>query len=192
MLTLSLPLVLASNSPRRRELLSQLVDSFQVHASAIEEQRQADEPLAQYVERLAREKAQAVAPNYPNCWVLGADTIVVCDGQLFEKPEDEADARRMLQALSAKSHTVYTAIALVKGGDVHLQNVATQVTFRALSDAEITAYWQSGEPTDKAGGYGIQGIAARFVERIDGSYSAVVGLPLCETYQMLQHVMKEK
>lgn len=190
-MTLNLPLVLASASPRRQQMLGQLVDSFEIAVANIEEQREPGEHPQEYVARLARQKAQAVAPQFPNHWVLGSDTIVVKGEQVFEKPRDQADSKAMLRALSGATHEVMTAIALVKEETLLEQTVITQVTFRELSDQEILAYWQTGEPCDKAGSYGIQGLAGSFVERINGSYSAVVGLPLCQTHQLLNSAIQE-
>ncbi|MBW8189454.1 Maf-like protein [Neiella marina] len=188
---LSLPLVLASQSPRRSELLAQLVNDFSVRAAHIDEVRQAGEAPADYVARLAREKAQAIVPLAPGQWVLGSDTIVTLGQQIFEKPVDEQDCINMLSQLSGQTHQVLTAVALCNGQQIHQQTVTTQVTFRQLSEAEIVAYWHTGEPADKAGGYGIQGLAGSFVAHISGSYSAVVGLPLCQTQQLLKAVSKE-
>ena len=184
-MTLSLPLVLASASPRRQQLLTQLVTSFSIEVADIEERRDEGESPEQYVARLAYQKAQAVAHRHSHHWVLGADTIVVLGARVFEKPVDQADCMAMLRCLSGQTHQVMTAIALVQGERVLQQTVTTDVRFRHLSDQELADYWQTGEPCDKAGGYGIQGLAGCFVESIQGSYSGVVGLPLCQTYQLL-------
>ncbi|GGA82975.1 Maf-like protein YceF [Neiella marina] len=188
---LSLPLVLASQSPRRRELLGQLVTHFEQRSADIDEVRQPDESPASYVARLAQEKAQAVAQLEPNKWVLGADTIVVLGARIFEKPQDEADCLATLSLLSGQTHQVMTAVALCKGNQLLHQTVSSNVTFRPLSTSEMVAYWQTGEPADKAGGYGIQGLGGCFVSHLSGSYSAVVGLPLCQTQQLLQAAIKE-
>ncbi|MBU3825655.1 MAG: septum formation inhibitor Maf [Candidatus Oceanisphaera merdipullorum] len=184
-------LYLASASPRRRELLSQLNLPFELILPEVVECQQTGETAEQYVQRLARDKAQAGAEiaahaEGPALPVLGGDTIVVVDGDVLEKPRDQADGRAMLRRLSGRSHQVLTAVALVHAGQVSEVLVATEVTFRVLNDADIARYWASGEPADKAGGYGIQGLAGSFVTRIDGSYSGVVGLPLVETYYLLQ------
>ncbi|EJO94451.1 Maf-like protein [Ectopseudomonas mendocina DLHK] len=181
-------LFLASASPRRRELLAQIAVPCVTQIASIDENPLPDEPAAAYVERLAREKARAgltALGGRANAVVLGADTAVVLDGRILGKPQDFADFKRMLRALAGRTHQVLTAVALVSSDREAAQVVASDVTFRALSEAEIEAYWASGEPCDKAGGYGIQGLAAVFVSRIEGSYSAVVGLPLCETAQLL-------
>ncbi|MGF1685811.1 Maf-like protein [Photobacterium japonica] len=183
-------LYLASGSPRRKELLTQLGYRFERVVVDVEEQHQAGEAPADYVQRLSREKAMAgvaeVADSHP---VLGADTIVVVDETILEKPHDFADAQRMLQLLSGRRHQVMTAVTLATQAQQQTQLVITDVWFKTLSDHEIATYWQSGEPQDKAGSYGIQGIGGKFVERIDGSYYAVVGLPLVETDIMVQNFL---
>lgn len=183
-------LYLASASPRRRELLSLLDYPFEVLAVDVEEQRQPDELPAEYVQRLARDKSQA---GWLACGgqkpVLGADTIVVFEQEVLEKPRDFADAQRILQLLSGNTHTVMTAVALSSELDCEVVLVSSQVTFRKLTPEEIRRYWQSGEPADKAGAYGIQGIGGKFVSHLSGSYSAVVGLPLLETDLLLQKVL---
>lgn len=179
---------LASGSPRRRELLAQIGVPFVTLIASIDESALPDEPAHGYVERLALEKARAglaCLGDPADAVVLGADTAVVLDGQILGKPQDRAEALATLAALSGRQHQVLTAVALVTAGRETVQVVASQVHFRPLSAAEAEAYWASGEPQDKAGSYGIQGLAAVFVSRIEGSYSAVVGLPLCETAQML-------
>ncbi len=184
-------LYLASQSPRRRELLAQLGYQFDCLVTNVDETRQPGESAGDYVTRLAEEKASAGLAALQSgadsdMLVLGADTIVVVDEQVLEKPEDQQDAARMMQLLSGRSHQVMTAIALASSKGCVSQKVETRVSFRDLTDDEILAYWQTGEPADKAGGYGIQGIAGKFVSRIDGSYSAVVGLPLMETDQLIR------
>lgn len=180
-------LYLASASPRRRELLSQLEVPFELVLPQVEEQRQPSETAVDYVQRLARDKATAgaamAAESLP---VLAGDTIVVLDGDVLEKPIDKADGLAMLRRLSGRSHQVMTAMALAWQDNLEVVLVTTEVSFRPLSDTDIERYWASGEPTDKAGGYGIQGLGGRFVSRINGSYSAVVGLPLVETEALLR------
>ncbi|MGL5430822.1 MAG: Maf family protein [Vibrio sp.] len=180
-------LVLASASPRRRELLAQIGYQFEIVQPDVEEIRSAAESPAQYVERLSREKALAGAALVAaaDTLVIGADTIVVKDHQVLEKPRDFADAQRMLRLLSGSQHQVLTAVSVTQGGITHSVVVTTDVWFKTLSEPEIQAYWQSGEPCDKAGSYGIQGLGGRFVTRIEGNYYAVVGLPLYETDQLL-------
>nr|WP_256835536.1 Maf family protein [Pseudomonas oleovorans] len=181
-------LFLASASPRRRELLAQIAVPCVTQIASIDENPLPAEPAAAYVERLAREKARAgllALGGRKDAVVLGADTAVVLDGRILGKPEDFAESRAMLQALSGRSHQVMTAVALVSGDREAARVVSSEVSFRPISEAEIEAYWASGEPCDKAGSYGIQGLAAVFVNRLQGSYSAVVGLPLCETAELL-------
>lgn len=179
------PLVLASSSPRRRELLQQIGVKFDVRVCPVDETPLPAEDPQAYVRRLAIIKAQASVLADDQRPVLGADTTVVCDGQILGKPENLADAQRILGMLSGRRHQVLTAIALVHGKSVLSDVVSTDVLFRTISPAEIEQYWASGEPCDKAGAYGIQGKGAVFVSRIEGSYSAVVGLPLAETAALL-------
>ncbi|TRX76221.1 Maf family protein [Pseudomonas mangiferae] len=180
-------LYLASASPRRRELLAQIAVPCTVIAAAIDETPLTDEAPAAYVERLARGKAlagRATLGAADGC-VLGADTAVVLDGRILGKPRDRADGLAMLQALSGRTHDVLTAVAVAGEGRCVARVVRSRVSFRALRPGEAEAYWDTGEPRDKAGGYGIQGLAAVFVLGLEGSYSAVVGLPLCETAELL-------
>lgn len=186
-------LYLASGSPRRRELLTQIGVPFSAISADIDETPLNDESPAAYVERLARGKAEAgravlaLSEPAPAVCVLGADTAVVLDGQILGKPVDEADALAMLMALSDREHEVLTAIAVLDGQRCESRVVRSLVRFRPISSEESAAYWASGEPQDKAGGYGIQGLGAVFVAGLNGSYSAVVGLPLCETFELLGH-----
>jgi len=181
-------LYLASGSPRRRELLTQIAVPFLTQIAPIDENALPGESPIAYVERLALSKAQAglaALTDTADAVVLGADTAVVLDGRILGKPTDRADALATLSDLSGRTHEVLTAVALVSRERQASRVVTSQVTFRALSQAEIEAYWASGEPQDKAGCYGIQGLAAVFVSQLQGSYSAVVGLPLCETAALL-------
>ncbi|MBT2371017.1 Maf family protein [Pseudomonas fluorescens] len=181
-------LYLASGSPRRRELLTQIGVPFTVVGAAIDETPLTDEPATSYVERLARGKAaagSAALANTSGACVLGADTAVILDGQILGKPLDQADALAMLLALSDREHEVLTAIALLDGQRCETRLVSSRVRFRKISADEATTYWHSGEPQDKAGGYAIQGLGAVFVAGLNGSYSAVVGLPVCETAELL-------
>lgn len=178
-------LVLASSSPRRRELLAQIGVAFRVQVAAVDETPLAGEPPQAYVARLALEKARAVARQQPQAVVLGADTTVVLEGSILAKPLDDAEARQMLQRLSGRSHEVLTAVALVQDHREQVQVVRTAVTFCPLTPAQIAAYVATGEPADKAGAYGIQGLGAVLVASLHGSYSNVVGLPLTETAAML-------
>ncbi|WP_439859640.1 Maf family protein [Pseudomonas sp. MBLB4136] len=181
-------LYLASGSPRRRELLTQIGVPFTTHIVPIDESPLADEAPGAYVERLARAKASAALATLEqaaDAVVLGADTAVVLDGRILGKPADRAEALGTLAALSGREHQVLTAVALASSARTAARVVVSRVSFRPLNDAEIAAYWASGEPRDKAGSYGIQGLAAVFVRQLQGSYSAVVGLPLCETAELL-------
>ena len=185
-------LILASKSPRRKELLTQLGYKFDAANADIDESVKPSESPFDYVERLAQQKAQAIvksliisAQSKPTTVVLGSDTCVVCDGEILGQPKDQADCIKQLSGLSAKTHYVLTSIAVCCGAKVKSIVVKTEVTFKELSLSEINAYWKTGEPQDKAGSYGIQGIAGQFVTKIKGSYSAVVGLPLYETAQLL-------
>lgn len=184
---MSTTLILASQSPRRKELLTQLGYNFQCLPADIDESIQSDENAAQYVARLALEKANAIAQKQADgdVVVLGSDTSVVFQQHILGKPESLDDCIAILKMLSDNSHQVVTAIATVKGERSEVIVVTTDVDFKALSTQEITRYWQTGEPQDKAGAYGIQGIAGQFVKQIRGSYSSVVGLPLYETAQLL-------
>ncbi|MFJ7883602.1 Maf family protein [Pseudomonas sp. NPDC096917] len=185
------PLFLASGSPRRRELLTQIGVPFSVVSASIDETPLPDESPVAYVERLAQEKARAgrehlltTNPDTAFC-VLGADTAVVLDEQILGKPVDEADALAMLMALSGREHEVWTAIAIIEAERCETRVVRSRVSFRSISQQEAALYWASGEPQDKAGGYAIQGLAAVFVAGLNGSYSGVVGLPVCETAELL-------
>jgi septum formation protein len=181
-------IALASASPRRRELLSQLGVEFELVRGDIDETQLPAEAATDYVVRLARQKAAAglaaqhTAAPLP---VLGADTIVVVDGEVLGKPEHQSDFLRMMRLLSNRQHQVYTAIALATPTQIWSDTVKTEVWFSEISEQQMLDYWQSGEPADKAGGYGIQGLAGRFIPKINGSYFAVVGLPLYETAQLL-------
>ena len=185
-------LVLASASPRRRELLTQAGYSFQVHPAHIPEEPRADEDPIAYVTRLAREKAQHVyaelAASAPDSarMVLGADTTVTLDGHILGKPEDAGDAARMLRLLSGRTHRVITGVALVSAAGVSVAAEVTAVRFLSLTDHEIADYIATGEPMDKAGAYAIQGRAARWIPRIEGCYFNVVGLPLAVVCTLLE------
>ena len=186
---MSLPrLYLASASPRRRELLAQLNLNVLLLPQQVDESPRAGESPEDYVLRLAQDKASAALadPGYGLALpVLAADTTVVCDGQLLGKPRHLADALDMLGRLSGRQHQVLTAVAVADRQRLARVCVATDVSFRRLGENEMLAYWHSGEPADKAGAYALQGLGAMFVSRIEGSYSAVVGLPLFETVQLL-------
>jgi septum formation protein len=178
--------VLASGSPRRRELLRMVGITHEVMPADIDESYFPGEPPPAHAERLAREKGRVMAERHPEALVVSADTIVVIDGEVLGKPRDAADATRMLHALRGRTHVVFTAIAVARRGRVESAVEAVAVTFRELSDAEIAAYIATGEPMDKAGSYGIQGYGATIVERVDGDYFAVMGLPLRRLVALLE------
>ena len=181
-------LILASASPRRRALLTQIGVPHQVVPAHLDESRAPDEPALAYVRRLALEKARAVARQHPEATVLAADTTVVLRGEILNKPFDLAEAERMLRALAGGVHHVHTGIAVVAGGvaRAHVETTAVQMT--AIPDAELAAYLATGDSLDKAGAYGIQGYAGRWVERIEGDFFNVVGLPLAATVRLLREV----
>jgi septum formation protein len=185
-------LILASASPRRRELLSQAGLDFTVESAGISEDIQPDETPAAYVERLAVEKAQAVLALYPEVAgaedrvvVLGADTCVLCNDEILGKPQDQAEARRMLELLSSRKHQVLTGVVAVSHRAMASAVEITQVYFDVIPERELVRYLASGEPMDKAGAYGIQGYAARWIPKIEGCYFNVVGLPLSRTIRLL-------
>jgi nucleoside triphosphate pyrophosphatase len=181
-------LVLASASPRRQELLRNSGIQFEAQPADIPEDPLPGEGARACAERLAREKALATAEKRPTDVVLGADTVVVLDGQILGKPTDAADAGRMLRMLSGRQHMVITGICLVVSGQWSVASETTKVTMSAISDAEIADYVASGEPMDKAGAYAIQGIASRWIPRIEGDYSNVVGLPVGLVFRMLRQL----
>ena len=187
-------LILASASPRRRDLLRNAGFDFEVRPGRIVEEIQPGEQPADFARRAAREKAlQIAASTPPGGLVLGADTVVVINGETLGKPSDPQDAARMLRLLSGRTHQVHTGICLVRAPDETeaLKHETTLVTFRKLDEPEILQYVESGEPWDKAGAYAIQGLASKFVTRISGCYSNVVGLPVALVYEILKPLMKE-
>jgi septum formation protein len=179
-------LILASASPRRSELLRNAGIPFVVEPAHVPERLMPDERPLAYAQRLACDKARAVFARYPDNVVLGADTVVVADDQLLEKPQGDADAARMLGLLSGRVHQVITGVCLLALGYKQTEAEITEVRFSALTEEEIAAYVATHEPMDKAGAYAIQGIASRWVERIDGCYFNVVGLPVPRVHRMLQ------
>ena len=181
-------LILASSSPRRAELLTAAGFTFEVVPADIDESPGAAESPERYVQRLAGEKAAAVARRIPDGTVVAADTTVVVGGKILGKPADDADARQMLEALSGRVHDVLTGVTVQQGRRALQALERTHVRFAELSRQEIDWYVATGEPQGKAGGYAVQGLASRFVERVDGSYSNVVGLPVALVYQMLKTV----
>lgn len=181
-----MPLILASASPRRAELLRHAAISFAVEPAHVPEQPFQNETPLHYAQRLASDKARAVFARHPDSAVLGADTVVVVDEHLLEKPAGHNDAARMLRLLSGRTHQVITGVCLVTARFETTEAEVTQVSFASLSEEEIAYYVQTGEPMDKAGAYAIQGIASRWVERIEGCYFNVVGLPIPRVYRMLR------
>ncbi|GLO59772.1 Maf-like protein [Vibrio sp. MACH09] len=181
---------LASSSPRRKELLQQLGYNFTIVKPDVEEVRQHSESPQEYVLRLSQQKALAgLTMIQDNGVVIGSDTVVVLENQVLEKPKNFEDSKQMLLALSNKKHQVMTAVTVVDNNQKFSEVIITDVWFKALDNNEISQYWQTGEPCDKAGSYGIQGLGGRFVTRIEGSYYAVVGLPLFETDQLLHKIL---
>ncbi|MGL6314819.1 Maf family protein [Vibrio sp. WXL103] len=180
-------LILASGSPRRAELLEQLGYRFEIIKPEVEERQLAGEKPYDYVARLSQDKAQAGLGliSDDQAVVIGSDTIVVSGDTVLEKPCDLQNSKQMLMQLSDSQHQVMTAVTVVSRKQIYTSVVTTKVWFKPLSEQEIEQYWLSGEPHDKAGSYGIQGLGGRFVTRIEGSYHAVVGLPLYETDQLL-------
>jgi septum formation protein len=178
-------LILASASPRRRELLQQFGIKFDIDPAAGPEKAPAGAGPADTVAALSRQKAEEVSARHPGCLVIGSDTVVELDGEILGKPRDKDDAFRMLRSLSGREHRVYTGVTLAQDGAITTQVETTRVFFRPLTDQEIRAYIATGEPMDKAGAYGYQGIASLFIQGIEGDYFNVVGLPLCRLGQML-------
>ncbi|NJD07341.1 MAG: septum formation inhibitor Maf [Methylococcaceae bacterium] len=179
-------IVLASASPRRRELLAQIGVDFEVMAADVEEAVRPGESPEAYVRRVAMDKATAVAGlTDPERWILAADTEVVLDGEVLGKPRDFAHFQSMARRLSGREHQVLSAVVLRRGAECDDALSLSAVSFRDLSERDIADYWRTGEPLDKAGGYAVQGLGAIFVSRLCGSYSGVMGLPLHETARLL-------
>ncbi|HOG12966.1 MAG: Maf family protein [Smithellaceae bacterium] len=189
-LSLSSPLILASASPRRRELLRSVGLTFKIRPADVDETGLPDESPRAHVRRLSRDKAGAIAHQYPKALVLGADTIVVIDGRILGKPKNKKEAREMLQRLSSRRHTVLTGftIACVRAGMSRTKIVQSTVQFKKISPEETAWYVNGDEPYDKAGGYAAQGKGASFIQAIRGSYTNVIGLPLCEVVEELNHL----
>ena len=183
-------IILASQSPRRKELMGKLNIPFTIRVADIDEAMDPGKPAEEEVARVSRLKAEAV-PHAPEDVVIAADTIVVCDGKVLGKPKDEADARAMLEMLSDREHQVMTGMTLLHGDRCISHTEITQVHFRALTPRDIEDYIRSGDPMDKAGSYGIQSGAAVFVDRLSGDYCNVVGLPVCQLQMLLRQMMEE-
>ena len=183
-------LILASQSPRRKELMGLFRVPFVVRAADVDEEMDADKSPFSEVARVSRLKAEAT-PREPEDVVIAADTIVVCDGQVLGKPRDAMDAFRMLRLLSGRDHQVMTGMTVLRGEKAVICTEVTDIHFRSLSDREILAYIRTGEPMDKAGSYGIQGGAALFAEKMAGDYYNVMGLPVCRLGQILRELAPE-
>jgi septum formation protein len=181
-------LILASSSPRRKELLENLRLTFTISSSEVDESFDPTLSPEDVVMDLAERKAQVIFKENPNAFVIGSDTIVVADGQVLGKPTDEADAREMLKMLSGKKHDVYTGVSILSQNGTARFYERTEVWFWELSDEQINFYVQSGEPLDKAGAYGIQQLGSMLVKKINGDYFAVVGLPVSKTYRELKRL----
>ena len=184
----SVRLILASASPRRAELLRSAGFAFDVVPVNVDETPLAGEQPGACVVRLASAKARAVACRNPGTAVIGADTVVVVDGHLLGKPRDDADAANMLRMLSGRTHEVWTGVTICRDGQEASDAVVTRVHFLQMTTDEILWYVGSGEPRDKAGAYGVQGLASRFIDHLEGSYSNVVGLPIATVYRLLNQV----
>lgn len=183
-------IVLASQSPRRKQLLAYIVDDFDIAVADIDESPLLEESPFDYVSRLAKSKAAKVhEQGNADAIVIGSDTAVVCDNEILGKPVDLNDSLQILQKLSGRTHQVMTSFCIIKDQHVVVEVVTTDVLFKALTDDEIIRYWQTQEPADKAGSYAIQGIGGKFVTRISGSVSAVIGLPLVELEHALQEIL---
>ena len=182
--------ILASQSPRRKELLGLFRIPFTVCGADVDETMDPDQPVYEEVARISRAKAEAT-PHMPDDVVIAADTIVVCDGQRLGKPADEQDAYRMLRLLSGRDHQVMTGMCVLYNGTATTCTEVTDIHFRSLSDREIWAYIRTGEPMDKAGSYGIQGGAALFAEKMAGDYYNVMGLPVCRLGNLLRQIVPE-
>jgi len=178
----SYPLILASSSPRRKELLSNLRIPFRVIPSRVDERFDGDKDFREFTMSMAKEKAMEVYDRLKDGWILGADTIVLVDGRLFGKPKNYDDAKYMLKFLSGREHIVITGFCIIDpgGNPFHIEAVESRVRIRELSEEEIDAYLETGEPFDKAGAYAVQGIGSFMIKSINGSYTNVVGLPVCE------------
>ncbi|EZQ01320.1 Maf family nucleotide pyrophosphatase [Acinetobacter sp. Ver3] len=183
-------LILASSSPRRKELLAQLGLKFDIFSPEIDESVHDGEQAHDYVRRLAEQKAQVVLAQFPDAVVIAADTSLSLDGQIIGKPDSKQHAFEIWQSLSGRQHEVLSGLCVASQHKTISTVVSTKVDFQSLSHHDMEEYWSTGEPVGKAGAYAIQGIAAKFVPRIEGSYTNVVGLPLHETSQLLNQILK--
>ncbi len=187
MVNMSNKIILASQSPRRRELLSLITDDFEVITADVDETVDENETAENTVMMLSKKKADAVSSLYPGRVVIGADTIVVCDGRILGKPQNRTHAKEMLKSLSGRTHQVLTGVTITDSCKTETFFVSSDVTFFELSDEEISAYAESGEPDDKAGAYGIQGKGSLLVEKISGDYFNIVGLPVSALNKKLKN-----
>ncbi|WP_044022695.1 Maf family protein [Bacillus sp. SG-1] len=181
-------LILASGSPRRKELLQQIQLSFSIEVSNADETFSSDLPPHEVVMELSKRKAVSVAARHPEAFVIGSDTVVVYGNEILGKPSGAEHAKEMLRTLSGKTHSVYTGVAIVNNENEKMFYKKTDVTFWELTEEEIETYAASGEPLDKAGGYGIQGLGALLVKEIHGDYFSVVGLPISQVYRSLKEM----
>ncbi|MBR2726834.1 MAG: septum formation inhibitor Maf [Solobacterium sp.] len=179
-------LILASQSPRRKELMEKCGLTFEIEAADIDETMDEAEDLREEVQRLAYRKAQHVLERHPSAVVVGSDTIVVVDGEVLGKPKDEEDARQMLRKLSGRSHEVMTGLCILREDRCFTDVSVSTVWFETLDEEEIINYVRTGEPMDKAGAYAVQGIASRYISRMEGDYYAIMGLPLSIVYETLK------
>lgn len=179
-------LILASKSPRRKELLSIITTEFEIKPAVGEENADENLPPEEYVKCLATDKASEIAEQFPNDTIIGSDTVVAAGGEILGKPRDAKDAKRMLTLLSGTKHSVFTGVCIIKNGEKTVFCEETKVKFFELTEAEIDSYIATGEPFDKAGGYGIQNLGATLVEGIDGDYYNVMGLPVGRLYRALK------
>ena len=181
-------LILASKSPRRKELLEKCGIPFTVEAAEIDETLNEDLPLTEAIQDLSRRKAEAILKIHPDSVILGSDTIVVIDGKILGKPKDHDEAKQMLRELSGRSHQVITGFCLLSSLHCHTEVSVSEVYFTEMTEEEIDAYVATGEADDKAGAYGIQGLAGKFITKIEGDYYTIVGLPLSQVYQELKNL----
>lgn len=181
-------LILASKSPRRKELLSLITTDFEIIPAVGEENADPSLSPDMFVQELAKQKALEIAASHPDDVVIGSDTVVAAKGEILGKPKDKADAFRMLSLLSGTSHSVFTGVAVVKNGEIHSFTEETKVKFFPLTEKEINDYTATGEPFDKAGAYGIQDLGALLVEGIDGDYYNVMGLPVGRLYRLMKQL----
>lgn len=180
------PIILASQSPRRKEILEKSGYPFTIDVADIDESIQPNVPIEEEIQRLAFEKAKKVLERHPDAIVVGSDTVVVCDGEVLGKPNDKEDARRMLEALSDNTHQVITGLCVISSDEVEKRVSISDVHFQKMSPEEIEAYLQTEEPMDKAGAYAIQGYVGKFIDQIHGDYYAIMGLPLSLVYEILK------